>query len=172
MITVLRYGHRPGRDKRATTHVGLVARAFGAGRFLLAAEDDSVVESLQDVADKWGGSFRVGTVANWRSFLKNFKGVRVHLTMYGLPLDKVAGELRNRAEREDVLVFVGAEKVPPEVYQLCEYNVAVGSQPHSEIAALALFLDRIFDGKELDREFEGAELQVVPQERGKKVRKA
>ncbi|TLZ95287.1 MAG: tRNA (cytidine(56)-2'-O)-methyltransferase, partial [Methanobacteriota archaeon] len=30
MITVLRLGHRPARDKRVTTHVALTARAFGA----------------------------------------------------------------------------------------------------------------------------------------------
>ncbi|MCC6052717.1 MAG: tRNA (cytidine(56)-2'-O)-methyltransferase, partial [Desulfurococcaceae archaeon] len=34
-IYVLRYGHRPERDKRVTTHVALVARAFGASGFIL-----------------------------------------------------------------------------------------------------------------------------------------
>ena len=39
--------------------------------------------------------------------------------------------------------MVGAEKVPREIYELADYNVAVGSQPHSEISALAIVLDRI-----------------------------
>ena len=28
-VVVLRLGHRPGRDERMTTHVGLTARAMG-----------------------------------------------------------------------------------------------------------------------------------------------
>jgi len=35
MITVLRIGHRISRDKRITTHVALVARAFGADKILI-----------------------------------------------------------------------------------------------------------------------------------------
>ena len=31
-VTVLRLDHRPGRDDRMTTHVGLTARALGADR--------------------------------------------------------------------------------------------------------------------------------------------
>ena len=34
-VVVLRYGHRPGRDDRMTTHVGLTARALGADRVIL-----------------------------------------------------------------------------------------------------------------------------------------
>jgi tRNA (cytidine56-2'-O)-methyltransferase len=41
-VTVLRLGHRPERDKRITTHVGLVARAFGAEEMLLAGGGDAV----------------------------------------------------------------------------------------------------------------------------------
>ncbi|NIU84342.1 MAG: tRNA (cytidine(56)-2'-O)-methyltransferase, partial [Candidatus Thorarchaeota archaeon] len=41
--------------------------------------------------------------------------------------------------------------------------------PHSEIAALAIFLDRLFQRKELKRRFEGAKIKVTPQERGKKI---
>ena len=39
MITVLRIGHRPARDKRVTTHVALAARAFG-GEVLAARDGD------------------------------------------------------------------------------------------------------------------------------------
>ena len=37
-IVVLRLGHRLERDKRVTTHVGLVGRALGARGMLLAAK--------------------------------------------------------------------------------------------------------------------------------------
>jgi len=40
-VAVLRLGHRPGRDERMTTHVGLTARALGADRVVLAGEGAS-----------------------------------------------------------------------------------------------------------------------------------
>jgi tRNA (cytidine56-2'-O)-methyltransferase len=45
----------------------------------------------------------------------------------------------------------------------------VGNQPHSEIAALAIFLDRLFRGRQLGTEFAGGSLKIVPSERGKVV---
>jgi tRNA (cytidine56-2'-O)-methyltransferase len=63
---------------------------------------------------------------------------------------------------------VGAEKVPVEMYDLADWNVAVGGQPHSEVAALAVFLDRLFQGEELELEFDGG-LKIVPSSRGKQV---
>ena len=48
-----------------------------------------------------------------------------------------------------LLVVVGAEKVPWDVYEQAEYNVGVTNQPHSEVASLAVFLDRLFEGEEL-----------------------
>ncbi|HID73768.1 MAG TPA: tRNA (cytidine(56)-2'-O)-methyltransferase, partial [Thermoplasmata archaeon] len=40
--------------------------------------------------------------------------------------------------------------------------------PHSEVAALAIFLDRYFEGKELRRDFGGPK-RVIPHHRGKSV---
>ncbi|MEM3184417.1 MAG: tRNA (cytidine(56)-2'-O)-methyltransferase, partial [Candidatus Hadarchaeales archaeon] len=62
---------------------------------------------------------------------------------------------------------VGAAKVPAEVFELADYNVAIGNQPHSEVAALAVFLDRLFEGKELERDFPNWKLKIIPSERGK-----
>lgn len=169
VITVLRFGHRRLRDERPSSHLGLVARAFGAGRMVMTLNDESTVKTIEDVVDNWGGDFRVTVEKDWRKFLRDFEGVRVHLTMYGLPLDDAIGKVRKEAEGKDMLVFVGAEKVPPEVYKLCEWNVAVGNQPHSEIAALAVFLDRFFEGGELGQKFDGARLEIEPRERGKKI---
>jgi tRNA (cytidine56-2'-O)-methyltransferase len=68
-------------------------------------------------------------------------------------------------------VLVGSQKVPSEFYsiEVSDFNVAVGNQPHSECAALAIFLDRYFLGKSLGKSFENAKLRIVPQERGKKI---
>ena len=164
----MRLGHRPERDKRITTHVGLVARAFGAEEMLLCGRDAHVEESLNDAARRWGGNFRLKPDASWKGEIVRWRemgGQVVHLTMYGSNLPDVIDEIR---KSEDILIVVGAEKVPAEVYGLADWNVAVGNQPHSEVAALAVFLDRLFQGEELGREFEGG-LKIVPSSRGKEV---
>ena len=40
MIEVLRLGHRISRDKRISTHVALVARAFGASKIYYTGQKD------------------------------------------------------------------------------------------------------------------------------------
>ncbi len=164
MITVLRIGHRPARDKRVTTHVALTARAFGAERVLVDTKDAALEKTVRSLVVRFGGSFEIATGVAWRRVMKEFPGTKVHLTMYGLPLDDVLSKI----PREDLLVVVGAEKVPADLYRLADVNVAVGTQPHSEVAALAVFLDRLLDGEGLRRELHGR-LQVRPSARGKDV---
>jgi len=164
-VTVYRYGHRPARDKRITTHLALTARAFGARRMVMDTRDESIENVVADITRRFGGSFAVSSGTPWRPFLSSWKGCIVHLTMYGQPLPEVMGNIRGQ---DEVLVLVGSQKVPADFYQRAHYNVAVGNQPHSEVAALALFLDRITEGRWMDTDFFGP-LTVVPQERGKKV---
>ncbi|MFW6195896.1 MAG: HDIG domain-containing metalloprotein, partial [Thermoplasmatota archaeon] len=54
-----------------------------------------------------------------------------------------------------------------EVYDMSDYNVSVGSEPHSEVAALAVFMDRLNE-KKIDRKV-GGEISVLPTEQGKRV---
>ncbi len=173
MIVVLRLGHRPERDKRITTHVALTARAFGADKIIIAAEEDEhVKESVEDVVKRWGGPFEITFDPSWKKILREWreKGVIVHLTMYGIHVDDALPRIKEELRAgKDVMVVVGAEKVPREVYEMAHYNVAIGNQPHSEVAALAVFLDRLLEGEGLRREFKGAKLKIIPQERGKKV---
>ena len=89
--------------------------------------------------------------------------------MYGLPVQKVEKELR---KKDKLLVIIGSQKVERAVYEKSDYNVSVTLQPHSEIAALAVFLDRVFEGKELGKKFPKAKIEVEPVNKGKKVRKA
>jgi len=161
-LAVLRIGHRPERDQRVTTHVGLAARAFGADGMYLAANDRGVVESITDVVNRWGGGFFVRDHISWKRCIREWKeagGVVVHLTMYGERIQDREEEIRSHNR---VLVVVGAEKVPGEIYDLADYNIAVTGQPHSEISSLAVFLDRFFQGTELCSEFPGARIRVVP----------
>jgi tRNA (cytidine56-2'-O)-methyltransferase len=173
---VLRLGHRLVRDERISTHIGLVSRAFGAGRLVLTGADDHTVESLRKIRDRWGGDFEIEYVKNWHEFLKSWEGIIVHLTMYGEPLDRAILQIRadldslpKESSGRKILLIVGAEKVPPEVYSFASYNVSISGQPHSEVAALAVFLDRLFMGEELYFTFGKAKLRVEPSRRGKKV---
>lgn len=170
-VVVLRLGHRKSRDKRITTHVFLAARALGArGGILCGERDDAVLESVRKVSEKWGGRFAIAYSTNWKKEVMRKKragfGV-AHLTMYGERLQDVVGKVR---KRKRILVVVGAEKVPRDVYSLADYNISVTNQPHSEVAALAVFLHEYFEGRELGARFRGARIAISPSERGKKVR--
>ncbi len=168
MITVLRIGHRPARDKRVTTHVALAARAFGAQRILVDTRDAALEKTVRDVVRRFGGPFEIETGISWRRALSDFHGTRVHLTMYGLPMDEVLPKLPPGGE---LLVVVGAEKVPADLYRLADWNIAVGNQPHSEVSALAVFLDRYLAGEGIRRTFRGR-LRIRPSARGKDVEDA
>ncbi len=165
-ISVLRYGHRPFRDKRITTHVALTARAFGASSVFIDQRDEVLEQSVHKLTDRFGGNFRIESGVNWKRLFENFPGTRVHLTMYGIPVEEAVPRIKER--KKPVMVFVGSQKVPPEVYSIADFNVSVTNQPHSEIAALAIFLDRYNEGKEL-REQHNGKLRVIPMEKGKKV---
>ena len=169
-VAVLRLGHRPGRDERMTTHVGLTARALGADRVILAGEGASRAGTIRDITDRFGGPFAVETTDRPMARLDRWDGKVVHLTMYGLPIQDVEAEIREtHAGGTPLLVVVGAEKVPWDVYEAADWNVGVTNQPHSEVASLAVALDRLFEGAQLDREWEDAASEVIPQAEGKRV---
>jgi tRNA (cytidine56-2'-O)-methyltransferase len=85
--------------------------------------------------------------------------------MYGVPLARVLPRLRRTGE---LLVVVGGAKVPPKIYGQATFNVSVGSQPHSEVAALAVVLRELL-GLPGARAFAGARQRIVPRARGKSV---
>ena len=169
-VSVLRLGHRFVRDDRVTTHIALVARALGCDRIFMNEVDKSIRSTMEEIIQRWGGRyFDIEIFENWKSIVKHWKnggGKIVHLTMYGLNIDEVIDELR---KCDELLVVVGASKVPRELYEVSDYNVAIGNQPHSEIAALAICLDRIFNGKELTKQFDDAKLKIVPSPNEKRV---
>ncbi len=174
-VVVLRWGHRPQRDVRLTSHVALTARALGASGFLLAdIEDKKLKETLEKVTGNWGGKFFFEMGKKWKSAVRDWKtkgGIVVHLTVYGQNLQTSPVLDKIWRTGKDVLVLVGSQKVPGAFFSddVSDFNVAVGNQPHSECAALAVFLDRFFKGKELSKGFKKAKIKVVPQERGKKT---
>jgi tRNA (cytidine56-2'-O)-methyltransferase len=165
VIAVLRIGHRIDRDKRVTTHVALVARAFGADIIYITTKDEKIKKTIQSVCRRFGGTFQVQTGIDHKKIIKSWKGSIVHLTMYGEELEKAVSHLD---PNRDLLIIVGAEKVPPYFYEIADLNVAIGNQPHSEVAALALFLDRFTKASWQKKEFHG-NIQIIPCVKGKKV---
>ena len=168
-IRVLRNGQRYVRDDRTLTHLCLVSRALGAEKIYLEDAEKDVMGTLEEVNRTWGGDFVAILGEPWRKVIRDAKKEGrsiVHLTMYGIPIQDVAPELR---ALDDVLIVVGGPKVPGKVYHEADFNVAVTSQPHSEVAALAIALHEIQGGEELKRTFQKSRLRILPSPRGKRV---
>jgi len=174
-VVILRWGHRPQRDARLTTHVALVARAFGASGMMLSdIEDSNIRLSIEKVSREWGGSFFFNMGIPWKKTVREWRrngGIVVHLTAYGENIQKSKVLRQIKDTDKDVLIIVGSQKVPGEFFseEVADFNVAIGNQPHSECASLAVFLDRFFDGEELATDFENAKVQIIPQNRGKRI---
>lgn len=160
-VVVIRYGHRLIRDERVTTHCCLVARAFGANKIVVVGNsDEGLKKRIENIVSRWGGDFKLCFKKSWLEEVKNLKKMGfkiIHLTMYGKPLQKKIAEIR---KYKKIAVIIGSKKVEAGVYVASDYNICVTKQPHSEIAALAVFLDWYFDGSELSKEFPGAKLKA------------
>lgn len=168
-IEVVRIGQRLVRDDRVTTHVALVARAFGATRIYMNEINPEIKDTLNKINYTWGGKFSIEYMENWKPIIKmkkenNFK--IIHLTMYGENINEIQSKIM---KEKNLLVVVGAEKVPREIYEYADYNVAIGSQPHSEISGLAILLDRIQKGDQFNKNFSNAKRRIIPTKKGKNV---
>ena len=170
-LTILRLDHRPFRDKRITTHCALVSRAFGAKKFYFSGvEDNTILEVLEKIKSKWGGDFEMEFIEEPFEFVKSFKendGIIIHLTMYG---KNIADEIESikKITNKEILLIVGGSKVPKEYYELADYNVAIGNQPHSEVSALGIIL-YMLDNSCLRKEFEDTKIKIIPSNTYKKV---
>ena len=168
-IIVLRIGQRFVRDDRTLTHLCLVSRALGAESIFLEDAEKDVTTTLDQVDRTWGGEFKAVLGVSWRRVIQDAKkeGRKViHLTMYGEPIQEVIQKLRSF---DKLLLVVGGPKVPGKVYHEADFNVAITSQPHSEVAALAIALHEIQSGEELKRTFQKSRLRILPSARGKRV---
>ena len=152
-----------------TTHVALTARAFGAEGVILPDSAGQAARTTEDITDRFGGPFAVEQVTDPQRVVRAHDGPVVHLTMYGEPLEEVLSAVRSALETAMGLIVVGGGKVPGAVYDRADWNVAVGNQPHSEIAALAVCLDRLQAGRWADRRWTDADRRFIPQASGKRV---
>ncbi len=169
VIEVVRIGQRLVRDDRVTTHVALVSRGFGAERIYMTEINPEIKDTIEKINTTWGGNFKVEFIEKWKPIVKKKKdeGFKiVHLSMYG---EKISDAQEKIRDEDNLLIVVGAEKVPRDIYELADYNVGVGNQPHSEISALAILLDRIQEGKQFEKEFPNAKRKIIPTKNGKNV---
>jgi tRNA (cytidine56-2'-O)-methyltransferase len=128
-----------------------------------------IKDTVGKINNTWGGNFEIEFIEKWKPIVKKKKdeGFKVvHLSMYGESINDVED---NIGAEKNLLIVVGAEKVPREIYEMADYNVGVGSQPHSEISALAILLDRIQKGKQFEKEFPNAKRKIIPTKKGKNV---
>ncbi len=162
MIELLRLGHRLPRDQRTTTHCGLAARALGAEKMWYTGDKDGEMEQgLDNLTKRFGGPFSVQWTEDEYKLIQKKKKegfTIVHLTMYGLDFEKTD----IKAEKQ--LLVVGGEKVAPELYAQSDYNISIGNQPHSEVAAIALYLYKNFGIK---KDFKNALVEIEPSDRKK-----
>ena len=171
-INILKLDHRPERDKRITTHCALVARAFGANfLYYSGIEDFNFENNIKEVCEKWGGDFQIKYELKPLSLIKKLKEdgfIIIHLTMYGELISKKIKDIKNKMKKhKNILLIVGGPKVSKEYYEISEYNVAIGSQPHSEVAAIALFL-YMLNTKCLDASFD-SKIKIIPNNKYKNV---
>lgn len=146
----------------------LVARAFGAKGVFVEGGDEDLIKRIERIKEIWGGNyFQVKNVHDGKDIVRAWKGDIIHLTMYGLNLSE--HEARLSAIKEPMLIVVGGSKVDGWYYANSTLNLAIGNQPHSEVAALSIFLDRVYKGKQLDLHFVDSKIDVIPTERGKRV---
>jgi len=148
-----------------------VTRAFGGKRIFLDSEVDAGIgKTIENINKEFGGNFHVEYEKNLYGKIKQLKkegNMIVHLTMYGQePVNTVMTKIK---KAKKVVIVIGSEKVPGEVYHAADYNISITRQPHSEVASLAVFMHRLNEGKEEKMEFEGAKKKVVPMEHGKRV---
>ncbi len=169
VIEIVRIGQRVIRDDRVTTHVALVSRGFGAERIYMTEVNPEIRDTIEKINKTWGGNFEIEFIEKWKTVVKKRKddGFKVvHLSMYGESINDTQEKI---GKEKNLLIVVGAEKVPREIYELADYNVGIGSQPHSEISALAILLDRIQNGKQFEKKFPNAKRKIIPTKNGKNV---
>lgn len=172
-IRVVRLSERAYRDLRITTHCCLVTRAFGGKEIFLDEEcDPHIGKTVESINTEFGGDFRVTYEKNVLRKINQLQkegNVIVHLTMYGeKPTDALVQKIRREKK---VTIVIGSEKVPGEVYQTADYNISITRQPHSEVAALAVMMHRLNEGKEEELVFTHARKKVIPEKKGKRVEK-
>ncbi|MFH0969875.1 MAG: tRNA (cytidine(56)-2'-O)-methyltransferase [Candidatus Diapherotrites archaeon] len=131
--------------------------------------DHHIAQTVEKINQTFGGKFKIEFYKNPWKTLQQFKekGYHIiHLTMYG----KQPGDAIKQIQKlEKIVIMIGADKVPGTAYQEADYNISITRQPHSEVAALSVFLHYLWVGKEEEFVFKGGKKTIIPSARGKNV---
>ena len=74
-VVVLRWGHRPQRDVRLTTHVALTARALCASGFIFSdVKDSNIEQTVRKITARWGGNFQFEMGTSWKKVVQQLEG--------------------------------------------------------------------------------------------------
>lgn len=143
----------------------LTARAFGAAEITLVGRNDpKLLKYMNGLNKKWGGSFRVKFVKNYKDALKSAsKYTKVYLTRFGMALQSKSYILKTY---KNMVLIVSTKDVSKQLHQIADYNISISTQPHCGAAAIAIFLHEFYNGRELAMHFENAKLKLVPSEHG------
>ena len=146
---------------------------MGVSKFLLSGdEDEKLFENVVSVNERFGHGLDCRYEKSPLKYLRNIvnnevnRPTVVHLTMYGEPFKSTTPSI---PKGNGVIVIVGGAKVPGEIFKISDYNIAVGNQPHSEVAALAVALSQWHSSVAIQSRFEGGSIRVIPSREGKNV---
>ena len=174
---MLRWGHRPQRDVRLTTHVALTARALCASGFILSDTLDAhIQETVNKITQNWGGNFYFEMGTSWKKVVREWKtkgGVVVHLTAYGENIQ--TSDILDRIKKTNKDLLVNCWKPKSSWRVLFKRSIRF---QHINRKPTAFRMFRIgdiswigyFKGKELAKPFEKAKIEIVPKERGKEIK--
>ncbi|MEM3841088.1 MAG: hypothetical protein QXN59_00100 [Candidatus Micrarchaeaceae archaeon] len=142
----------------------LTARALGASSAVFTISNPQLISRLKRscsvVAKKWGGNFSVQFTSNWKGYLESRRNYKtVHLTRYGIPVQKRLYTLRSY---KNIIIAISTTKELKSMCTVADFNISITSQPHSSIAAMAIFLNQYFAGRELSLNFSNAKFKVLP----------
>ena len=104
-IEILRIGQRVLRDDRVTTHVALVARAFGASKIYMNEINPDIRDTINQINTTWGGKFEIEFITDWKNVINSKKNTSkiIHLTMYGENINEIQNDIQKEKE---VLIVV------------------------------------------------------------------
>ncbi len=161
MIVVLAIG-KPKYE--SMVDICLTARALGASSVVLTSSSHEMNSKLKRfcsfITNKWGGSFSAQFTSNWKNYMHSKTNYKtVYLTRYGIPIQKQQYSIRSY---KNILLIISTDKEMPELNKLSDFNISITAQPHSSIAAMAIFLNTYYAGRELSLNFSKAQYKVVP----------
>ena len=133
---------------------------------MCGGDASSQISSVRSLGNAWGGSFSVVQKVSPLRIISEWKkdgGRVINLSMYGEDMRAPMSELYHvyYTLGQPLLVVVGSSKVDGKVYQASDFNLAVTHSPHSEVAALAIFLEKLLGNRAWGRRKPESRIKIL-----------